>query len=86
MAIEHIEAGKPTAAVIILLRLRQNFHKDKDLQRIDGHLADCYQQLADVPENSAEISMRYYRRLFRIAPERVPENVRKRIQRENEEN
>jgi hypothetical protein len=81
MAIQQLEAGKPAAAVIILLQLRQNLHRNKDLQRINSHLADCYQQLAESPENSTELSLLYYRRLFRIDPTRVPESVRMRLHR-----
>ncbi len=81
MAIRQIEAGKPAAAVLIFLQLRQHFHKDKDLQRIDRYLADCYLQLAEVPENSTEVSLLYYRRLFRLDPTRVPESVRLRLHR-----
>lgn len=83
MAIQQIEAGKPAAAVLSLLNLRQHFHNDKDLQRIDRYLADCYQQLAEVPENSTEVSLLYYRRLFRLDPKRVPESVRMRLHRQD---
>lgn len=81
MAIQQFEAGKPAAAVLSLLKLRQHFRKDKDLQRIDRYLADCYQQLAEVPENSTEVSLLYYRRLFLLDPTRVPESVRMRLHR-----
>jgi len=80
-AIQQLESGKPAAAVIILLQLRQSLHRNKDLQRINKHLADCYQQLAESPENSTEVSLLYYRRLFRIDPTRVPESVRMRLHR-----
>lgn len=82
-AIQHMEDGKPAAAVLIFLQLRQHFHRDKDLQRIDRYLADCYLQLAEVPENSTEISLLYYRRLFRLDPTRVPESVRMRLHRQD---
>ncbi len=80
-AIRQIEAGKPAAAVLIFLQLRQQFHNDKDLQRIDRYLADCYLKLAEAPDNSTEVSLLYYRRLFRIDPTRVPESVRMRLHR-----
>ena len=81
MAVQQIDAGKPAAAVLILLQLRQEFYKEKDIQRIDRYLADCYLQLAEVPENSTEVSLLYYRRLFRLDPTRVPESVRQRLYR-----
>ena len=81
LAIQQLEAGKPAAAVITFLKLRQNLYRNKDLQRINGHLADCYEQLAESPENSTEVSLLYYRRLLRLDPSRVPESVRQRLHR-----
>jgi hypothetical protein len=81
MAVQQIDAGKPAAAVLILLQLRQEFYKEKDIQRIDSYLADCYLQLAENPENSTEVSLLYYRRLFRLDPTRVPESIRQRLYR-----
>lgn len=81
MAVQQIDAGKPAAAVLILLQLRQEFYKEKDIQRIDRYLADCYLQLAENPENSTEVSLLYYRRLFRLDPTRVPESIRQRLYR-----
>ena len=83
LAIQQMDAGKPASAVLILLQLRPNLHREKDLQRIDKHLADCYLQLAEAPQTTNELSLLYYRNLFRLDPTRVPEGIRQRLYRQD---
>jgi len=81
-AIRQMDAGKPAAALQIFRQLRLRLRKDQDLQRIDRYLADCYLQLAENPANNTDVSLHYYRRVFRLAPDKVPEAIRLRLNRE----
>lgn len=81
--IEQMEAGKYSLAITSFQQLFTRLHKEKDQQRVRNYMADCYLAMAENPENKYETSMLYYRRLYRMAPEKLPPAVKEIIEKEN---
>ncbi|NLZ59220.1 MAG: tetratricopeptide repeat protein [Lentisphaerae bacterium] len=82
--IEQMEAGKYSLAIGSFQQVFVRLHKEKDQQRVRNYMADCYLALAENPENNYETSMLYYRRLYRMAPQKIPPAIKQIIEKKEQ--